>query len=63
MRLFCSNVHALQALNMRKMYHIALHGMKVSFVMLGLCMVLMYLQSMTAAGGHVMRNGTGMNIE
>jgi hypothetical protein len=48
---------------MRKMCHIALHGTKVSFVTLGLCMVLMHLQSMTAAGGHVMRNGTGMKIE
>jgi hypothetical protein len=62
MRVYCSNIHGLQALKMGKMHLISSHGMKVSFIMLGLGMVPMFLESMTTVVGLMTRNGTGMSI-
>jgi hypothetical protein len=45
MRVYCSNIHGLQALKMGKMHLISSHGMKVSFIMLGLGTVPMFLES------------------
>jgi hypothetical protein len=62
MKVYCSNIHGLQALKMGKMHLISSHGMKVSFIMLGLGMVPMFLESMTTVVGLMTRNGTGMSI-
>jgi hypothetical protein len=62
MRVYCTNIHGLQALKMVKMHLISSHAMKVSFIMLGLGMVPMFLKSMTTVVGLTTRNGTGMSI-
>ncbi|CAK9271689.1 unnamed protein product [Sphagnum jensenii] len=62
MRVYCSNIHGLQALKTGNMHLISSHGMKVSFIMLGLGMVPTFLKSMTTVVGLMTRNGTGMSI-
>jgi hypothetical protein len=62
MRVYCSNIHGLQALKMVKMHLISSHAMKVSFIVLGLGMVPIFLKSMATVVGLTTRNGTGMSI-